>query len=209
MPELKRLLQDTAYKRSWMLVTEPVEVPQTEELFLEDEHSIRIRSKGFGHFMLWAPTENMICVEPISFYPYTVDQVSLHEGFMYLEKTRSKVSDRNRTNILRMQTRKEQELQEQIEEQYGYLFEEELLKEIEAVAVKRIVKEGDFLMDIGDPILFMPLIMSGAIKILSEDNGGDELLLVLYRKRRYLCDDLILLSPKREKQDQGSGRIRC
>lgn len=64
-----------------------IEVPQTEELFLEDEHSIRIRSKGFGHFMLWAPTENMICVEPISFYPYTVDQVSLHEGFMYLENT--------------------------------------------------------------------------------------------------------------------------
>ncbi len=81
-----------------------------------------------------------------------------------------------------MQTRKEQELQEQIEEQYGYLFEEELLKEIEAVAVKRIVKEGDFLMDIGDPILFMPLIMSGAIKILSEDSGGDELLLYFIEK---------------------------
>ncbi|MGB5645804.1 Crp/Fnr family transcriptional regulator [Muriicola sp.] len=81
-----------------------------------------------------------------------------------------------------MQTRKEQELQEQIEEQYGYLFEEELLKEIEAVAVKRIVKEGDFLMDIGDPILFMPLIISGAIKILSEDSGGDELLLYFIEK---------------------------
>ncbi|MGB5379010.1 Crp/Fnr family transcriptional regulator [Muriicola sp.] len=81
-----------------------------------------------------------------------------------------------------MQTRKDQELQEQIEEQYGYLFEEELLKEIEAVAVKRIVKEGDFLMDIGEPILFMPLIMSGAIKILSEDSGGDELLLYFIEK---------------------------
>jgi galactose mutarotase-like enzyme len=66
-----------------------VELPQTEEVFLQDEHNIQIRSKGFGHFMCWAPTENMICVEPISFYPYTVDQASLHEGFMYLEKSQT------------------------------------------------------------------------------------------------------------------------
>jgi CRP/FNR family transcriptional regulator len=81
-----------------------------------------------------------------------------------------------------MGTNKEQITPEQIEEQYGFLFEEELLKEIEAAAVYLKVKEGDFLMDIGDPILSMPLIISGAIKILSEDKEGDELLLYFIEK---------------------------
>lgn len=63
-----------------------VEVPHTEELFLEDERVIRFRTKGFGHFMLWSPAQNMICVEPITFYPYAVEQEHLHEGFMYLDK---------------------------------------------------------------------------------------------------------------------------
>lgn len=67
-----------------------VEVPQTEELFLEDERVIRIQTKGFGHFMLWSPVENMICVEPITFYPYAVDQAFLQEGFMYLDKQEAK-----------------------------------------------------------------------------------------------------------------------
>ncbi|NNJ87757.1 MAG: aldose 1-epimerase [Eudoraea sp.] len=67
-----------------------VEVPQKEELFLEDERVIRIQTKGFGHFMLWSPVENMICVEPITFYPYAVDQAFLHEGFIYLGDSNAK-----------------------------------------------------------------------------------------------------------------------
>jgi len=81
-----------------------------------------------------------------------------------------------------MESNKEQLTTEQIEEQYGFLFEEELLQEIGGVGVLLKVKEGDFLMDIGDPILSMPLIISGAIKILSEDKGGDELLLYFIEK---------------------------
>ncbi len=67
-----------------------IEVPQQEELFLEDEHIIRIQTKGFGHFMLWSPSANMICVEPITFYPYATDQDFLHEGFTYLDKEQAK-----------------------------------------------------------------------------------------------------------------------
>ena len=81
-----------------------------------------------------------------------------------------------------MESNNDQLTSEQIEEQYGFLFEEELLKQIEAVGVLRKVKEGDFLMDIGDPIVSMPLIISGAIKILSEDKEGDELLLYFIEK---------------------------
>lgn len=60
---------------------------------------------------------------------------------------------------------------------YGYLFEEELLQEINKVGTYKDVPEGYHLMEIGDYIKSMPLLISGAIKILREDDNGDELLL--------------------------------
>jgi galactose mutarotase-like enzyme len=62
-----------------------MEVPETDHLLLHDERSLAIRTEGFGHFMLWTEVNNMICVEPISFYPYAVNQRKLHEGFQYLQ----------------------------------------------------------------------------------------------------------------------------
>lgn len=66
---------------------------------------------------------------------------------------------------------------EKLEINYGYLFEPELLDEIEKVGVLRLVKQGELMMDIGQQITAMPLLFDGAIKILTEDNAGDELLL--------------------------------
>jgi CRP/FNR family transcriptional regulator len=60
---------------------------------------------------------------------------------------------------------------------YAHLFEEELLTEILAVGEYKKVDEGTELIDIGSYIEFMPLIISGAIKILREDKNGDELAL--------------------------------
>ncbi len=56
------------------------------EVVLRDGSSgaIRLRTEGFGSFMLWSPTANMMCVEPITFYPYDVAQAKLHEGFRTL-----------------------------------------------------------------------------------------------------------------------------
>lgn len=62
-----------------------LEVPEREEVLLHDERTLAIRTEGFGHFMLWTEVPNMICVEPISFYPYAVNQAKLHEGFQYLQ----------------------------------------------------------------------------------------------------------------------------
>lgn len=64
-----------------------------------------------------------------------------------------------------------------LEENYGYLFEPELLDEIEQTGEMRVVKQGAQMMDIGQQITAMPLLFEGAIKILTEDNAGDELLL--------------------------------
>jgi CRP/FNR family transcriptional regulator len=65
---------------------------------------------------------------------------------------------------------------------YGYIFEEKLIEEIAAVAQLRDFKEGDVLIDFGDYIKNMPLLIHGAIKILREDFDGGELLLYFIEK---------------------------
>jgi len=69
-----------------------------------------------------------------------------------------------------------------LERHYGYLFEPELLDEIEAAGKCKLIKQGERLLDIGQDITVMPLIFGGAIKILREDDDGDELLLYFIEK---------------------------
>lgn len=65
---------------------------------------------------------------------------------------------------------------------YGTLLEEALLNEIEQVAMLKEFKEGDVIIDFGDNIKKMPLLLSGAIKILREDFDEGELLLYFIEK---------------------------
>jgi CRP/FNR family transcriptional regulator len=65
----------------------------------------------------------------------------------------------------------------ELKENYGYLFEEPLLIEINNFGTFKEIPEGFQLLDIGDSIKSMPLLVSGAIKIMREDDKGDELLL--------------------------------
>ncbi|AVI51152.1 Crp/Fnr family transcriptional regulator [Pukyongia salina] len=65
----------------------------------------------------------------------------------------------------------------ELKENFGGLFEEELLSEINQVGTIKEVRAGQKLMEIGDYIRSMPLLVSGAIKIIREDDDGDELLL--------------------------------
>lgn len=61
------------------------QVPKCEEILLKDEKELQIQTEGFGSFMLWTEVPNMVCIEPISFYPYAVEQRNLNEGFQYLK----------------------------------------------------------------------------------------------------------------------------
>ncbi|MFV0540174.1 MAG: Crp/Fnr family transcriptional regulator [Aestuariibaculum sp.] len=65
----------------------------------------------------------------------------------------------------------------ELKESFGYLFEDELLAEINHIGTFKEVPEGSVLININDYIKAMPLLVSGAIKILREDSNGDELLL--------------------------------
>ena len=56
-----------------------------ELITLKDKKEITIKTQGFGHFMCWTEVPNMICIEPISFYPYGVTQQNINEGFQNLD----------------------------------------------------------------------------------------------------------------------------
>lgn len=71
---------------------------------------------------------------------------------------------------------------EALKESYGHIFEEELINEIAEVGTFKEVPEGYKLMDIGQYIKAMPLLISGAIKVLREDKDSDELLLYYLEK---------------------------
>lgn len=68
-------------------------------------------------------------------------------------------------------------MKEILKQAYGYIFEEALINEIIVVASYKEFKTDDYLIEIGDYIKSMPLLLNGAIKILREDEDGDELLL--------------------------------
>ncbi|MGF1555379.1 Crp/Fnr family transcriptional regulator [Paucihalobacter sp.] len=68
-------------------------------------------------------------------------------------------------------------MKELLQTNYGYLYEDALLEEINKVGELKHIKAGEKLIEIGDYIRSMPLLVSGAIKILREDDNGDELIL--------------------------------
>ncbi|PKA97289.1 CRP/FNR family transcriptional regulator [Flavobacteriaceae bacterium MAR_2009_75] len=73
-------------------------------------------------------------------------------------------------------------MNEKLNQHYGYLFEESLLSEIESVGLQKKIGQGTVIMDIGETLTHMPLLFEGAIKILREDDKGDELLLYFLEK---------------------------
>jgi CRP/FNR family transcriptional regulator len=73
-------------------------------------------------------------------------------------------------------------IQELLQETYHTIFEKELIGEIAETAKLVPFKEGDILIDIGRYIKTMPLLISGAIKIMREDFDEGELLLYFLEK---------------------------
>jgi CRP/FNR family transcriptional regulator len=57
------------------------------------------------------------------------------------------------------------------------VFEKELYDEILENGVFNAIDKGDYLIDIGDELTTIPLIIQGAVKIMREDHNGEEILL--------------------------------
>lgn len=68
-------------------------------------------------------------------------------------------------------------MKKELQDSYGYIFEDELLDEIVAVCQAKSFKQGDVIIDYDDTVRYMPLLLEGAIKIMRQDDDGEELLL--------------------------------
>ena len=65
-------------------------------------------------------------------------------------------------------------LREKIGEYYGSIFEKELIDEIVKVGFIDKYKHGEILVDIGENMSHIPLILSGAVKIIRREKEGEE-----------------------------------
>jgi len=60
---------------------------------------------------------------------------------------------------------------------FSYLFDETIVNDISIVARLKTFKKSDIIIDIGQELDYIPLLIKGNIKVLREDSEGNELLL--------------------------------
>lgn len=65
----------------------------------------------------------------------------------------------------------------QIRQQLGHLFETELIDEIVKEGTHHFFETGEELIDIGQTIKNFPIVITGSLKVMTEDEKGNELLL--------------------------------
>ncbi len=77
-------------------------------------------------------------------------------------------------------------MKNEILDAYGFVLEPELIDEIAEVGSIHEIKQGEVIIDYGQNLRGMPLLIEGAIKILRRDGEGDELALY-YLERGDTC----------------------
>ncbi|WP_346883429.1 Crp/Fnr family transcriptional regulator [uncultured Algibacter sp.] len=64
-----------------------------------------------------------------------------------------------------------------LQQKFNHIFDNQLINDIENVGVLTTFSKDDIIIDINQPLKHIPLLLSGNIKILREDNNGNELLI--------------------------------
>ena len=64
-----------------------------------------------------------------------------------------------------------------LQETFGFLLEENLLNEIKTFGITKTFSKDDVIIDVGQSMPYVPLLLRGTVKILREDANGDELLI--------------------------------
>jgi CRP/FNR family transcriptional regulator len=70
-----------------------------------------------------------------------------------------------------------QNIEEILDKHFPSLLDTDLIEGIKEHAIYQEVEQGDLLMDIGSVIRNIPMIVSGSIKVIREDEDGNELML--------------------------------
>ena len=68
-------------------------------------------------------------------------------------------------------------LREKLDDYFSSIFEEKLIDEIVKVGHLDKIKSGDLMINIGEDMTHIPLILSGVVKIIRKEKDGDELVL--------------------------------
>lgn len=68
-------------------------------------------------------------------------------------------------------------IKELLQERYNHILDKNLIKEIFEIGIFKSFKKDDIIIDINQTLQYIPLLLSGDIKILREDNDGNELLI--------------------------------
>ncbi|WP_370478411.1 Crp/Fnr family transcriptional regulator [Tamlana flava] len=64
-----------------------------------------------------------------------------------------------------------------LQQKFSGAFDEDLIKEIEKIGIVRTYQKDDIIIDINQTLKYIPLLLTGNIKILREDADGNELLI--------------------------------
>ncbi|MFP2996594.1 Crp/Fnr family transcriptional regulator [Spongiivirga sp. MCCC 1A20706] len=62
------------------------------------------------------------------------------------------------------------------------MFEPDLIRQIQQSAIEQSYEKNDIIIDIGQPMSHIPIVLDGSIKIVREDDDGKELLLYFLEK---------------------------
>jgi CRP/FNR family transcriptional regulator len=73
-------------------------------------------------------------------------------------------------------------LRSKLNDYYALIFEKELIEEIINIGIHRTISPNELLLDIGDKMTHIPLILGGAVKIIREDKNGEEIALYFLEK---------------------------
>ncbi|AFU70276.1 transcriptional regulator, Crp/Fnr family [Psychroflexus torquis ATCC 700755] len=71
---------------------------------------------------------------------------------------------------------------DQVKRNYGHIFEEKLIQEINEVGIIKSIEAGGELIRPGQYMKAMPLLLDGVIKVMREDKDGFELMLYFLEK---------------------------
>ena len=69
----------------------------------------------------------------------------------------------------------ETSLKDKLKGFFSFQFEEKLVDEIAQTGELRLLKEGEILMDINHHVNFVPFLLQGVFKVISEDKNGNEI----------------------------------
>ena len=92
----------------------------------------------------------------------------------------------------------------ELNKQFGYLFDEELIQSIAEVGISKDFRKDDIIIDIGQELNYIPLLLDGNIKIIREDESGHEILLYVLERGDTCAMSLICCMKKSKSKIRAS-----